>query len=218
MKINIEKNLKGDKLTQLFEFAESYCDRFSLERDYDGKMELDEYEAMQEELRAYFEHEDHQRRQHWKNDEDYRERLAQLMKIRTDQEAEQYFADLYEQDIEALGEAFYSEKSRPDERWEETLPDYISQRITRIGIGSIGGIYISMMFKVGDFYHQLVQDMKRLFDYPKVRKCVYMNLVMYQGDQALLTVYHELCSAELELDQTQLEQFQMLNIPYKTAE
>lgn len=189
--MELNKNIKGEKLQKMFRYLNGVADRVSIERYCTERILDDEFEEVQAEFKKHLLENDKKRRSDYASDkEKYRSLLRVYMGINTEQEATRYFDALLQQDMEIL------ESVKNDGKIREVYPieeDVIGKRYTRITPTTSGPIMQQYYIKIGELVKSIEEGMDGLFSFPyTINNEQYENLTFYRGTDPIFTI----CSHE----------------------
>lgn len=189
----IETNLKKNKLLQLLDEVESRSDHFSITRYFNDYMSEEEFNNMQQEYLDTIMHEHHQRLNDYdQNIDGYKDEIHKLFYFKSEQEAKEYFNELFNQDMDAYQSIKYIEFENKKPVQLNIPDEYLIQRkITRITPVTIGPVLEVYTFSM-DAFSDIKTAMKKLFSQYKVYGGVFEDLCLYHGENIVLRI----CSHE----------------------
>lgn len=192
--VYIEDNLKKEKLSELLNEVKEQSNCFSISRYYEGYMSEEEFTRMQDNYRRYIEEENQKRVQEYlENINGYKEEVDKCFHFNTQEEAMDYFEDLYNQAIETIDEYQYCEFQNKKEKSLDIPEEWlISQEYTRITPVTIGPVFEVITLKM-EAFDTVTKSMKKLFSCPyKVFGGKFEDLCCYSDERAIFKV----CSHE----------------------
>lgn len=215
MEIIIYQDITDKQTKQLILFIKKYCNQFSIENDYTGKVSEETYEKIQNELRRYFQREDQKNRIRYETDKEYRNYLNKIIHIKNEQQAKKYF-DKLKKENKSVVEEWRIEK---DNFEEETYIPSISQgflfnKITRITESSIGGLYNVLYYELASL-DNIMKNMKGLFDYIYLDGIQFWNLTFYKDEKMIMQICTDRKEIECHFNKIQYEEFERLKIEFE---
>lgn len=215
IKIVIEKNLDRQNVQKIISLLKEDMEMFSIECNYSGELSDNEYQKIQDELSEYFKKEDTERRKLYKCDQTYRAYLKEMLNLKTDRQAAEYFDELEKQDKDIL-KSFNANIYRSGKLDKaDKHKDFLFNKITRIGGSSVGGVYNISYYRTGDFLDDILNKMKKMFDNIKMGGEQWYELTVYSHDGKIFHICTEQKEAECYLTKKQYELFKELNIVHK---
>ena len=215
--MELNKNIKGEKLQKMFNYLNRIADRVSIERYCSERIPDDEFAAVQAEFKNHLLENDKKRRNDYASDrENYRARLRRYLGIKTEQEATKYFDTLLNQDMEIL------ECVKNDGKIREVAPieeDVIRKRYTRITPTTSGPIMQQYYIRVGELLKRIESDMDSLFAFPyTINNEQYENLAFYRGKDPIFTICSHEKFACIMLNEKEQKELQKLGTPLEEDE
>lgn len=217
--IYIIEDLQGNKLKDLLSFAESRSDKMSISRFYyQGKLTIEEFNQMQAEFKESLIECDRQNRIYYINNNNMvKDIFAQDMSMEKGEEADKLFFQMLEQE----SNDFYNQCKFEDfingeqERFDDNSSDFITVKITRCTPVNIGPVCEMCYYILGETYRDITTNMKKLFEIPyHIKNSEFEDLIMYNGDRAVLAIHSHECTAYMKLEDDEYEALLKLGIPH----
>ena len=189
--MELNQDIKGQKLEEIFKFLNSISDRISIERYCAERIPEDEFEKVQREYKEHILETDRERREGYDIDKNgIRKALRKHLGIKNDKEANKYFDRLLEQDLEVLNLV----KNDGEKRAVNTITeDVITKKYTRVAATTQGPIMQQYYIKVGELLKRIEQGMTSLFSFPyHINNEEYENLTFYKNEKMIFSI----CSHE----------------------
>lgn len=189
--MELNQDIKGQKLEEIFKFLNSISDRMSIERYCAERIPEEEFEKVQKEYKEHILKLDRERRQEYAtNENNIRKTLKKHLEIKDDKEANKYFDKLLEQDLDVLNEVKNDGEKRIINPIEE---DVIAKKYTRVATTTRGPIMQQYYIKIGELLKRIEQDMTSLFAFPyHINNEEYENLTFYKDEKMIFSI----CSHE----------------------
>ena len=189
--MELNQDIKGQKLEEIFKFLNSISDKISIERYCAERIPEEEFEKVQKEYKEHILKLDRERRQEYAVDENnIRKTLKKHLGIKNDKEANKYFDKLLEQDLDVLNEVKNYGEKRVVNPIEE---DVIAKKYTRVATTTRGPIMQQYYIKIGELLKRIEQDMTSLFAFPyHINNEEYENLTFYKDEKMIFSI----CSHE----------------------
>lgn len=215
IEVIIYDRITNKQMEQLILFVKKYCNIFSIENDYDGKVSQKTYQAIQNELARYFQKEDEERRMKYQIDKEYQSHLNKVIGIKNERQAKKYFDDLKKED-KSVFERFVIEKGNLEE--EVYIPaiseGFLYNKISRMTEKSVGGLYNILYYKLSSL-DSIMKNMKSLFDYIYLEDVQFWNLTFYKDKKVILQICTDRKEIQCHLDRIQYDEFQKLKVPFE---
>lgn len=218
MKIFINEDITGGKLSELINFIIERSDSISVSRYYTGFLDVSEFKQMQEEYKEYIYKEDARRREAYQDNlNDYQFRIKSVLHFHSDEDVYSYYDELLEQELNMLEELQYeSFLDEPDRRFKSQSDECIKTKYTRFTPVTRNPIFEMCFFKIGKISAFITNKMKRLYDFPYMIDGVgYEDITFYKNDNIMLAVCSHEGFACLNLDEKDFEAFKGLEITYE---
>lgn len=185
----IETNLKKKELQDFLQTIKIKSQTITIERYYEGYMSIEEFEHMQSELKQKITH-DYEKRIHdyQNNIEGYRDEMNNVFHFLNDEEANSYFQELFNQDMDVYNEYQYCEFEH-QKNIKLDIPDdvLIERRLTRISPVSVGPVFEILTLSVRAL-ETIMPQMKKLFSSFKVYGGEFEDLCCYDEKGATLLI------------------------------
>lgn len=210
MKLYLEKNLSANKLEAFIGFAVQISTSFSLSRYYNGTLSNEEFIRINEEHIKLINEANLQRREHFTNDSDYHKRILQFTK--SEEGAQQYFNDLYMQDLEC---AQMVQCNGDDQPYMTNRTDFIRKEYTRDSQVTSGPIFEVCHYEIDKTWVEVKQQLTNLFTFPIwIDGTAFEDLAFYKDKQVKIAVCSHECFCWMELSDEEVEILQKLGIKY----
>jgi hypothetical protein len=212
--VYINENLSESKVRKLFEFAANISNTVSLARYYYGRFSRMEFDAIQNEYKDLILEEDRTRRLHYRNDTaNYRERLNHILGIKDVNAANQYFDELFNQDLISLNHFSVQEGKMP--RFTTNNNAYLYTRYTRISPVTRGPVFELCYFDLSLLDKELILP-TRLFAYPiYINEVAFEDITFYGDNRVVLAICAHEQYAYLRLTEGEYRCFCGLNIMHE---
>lgn len=212
--VYVNENLSESLVRKLFDFAADISNAISLARYYYGRFSRVEYNAIQNEYKDHILEEDKERRlKYSENTAGYRDRLNHLLGIKSLEAADQYFDELFNQDMVSLNHFSVKEGKMP--RFTTNNSAYLYTRYTRISPVTRGPIFEVCYFDLTLFEKELIY-LKKLFAYPTyINDVAFEDITFYGDNRIVLAICAHEQYAYLMLKEEEYRNFCDLNILHK---
>lgn len=189
----IETNLKKKELQDFMQEIKSKTQTITIERYYEGYMSLEEFEHMQNEFKDKITSDYEKRIHDYQNNIDgYRDELNKVFHFTSDDEANNYFQELFNQDMEVYEEYQYCEfENQKSKQLDIPNEIFIDRKLTRISPVTMGPVFEIFTLSVNAL-ETIIPQMKRLFSSFKVYGGEFEDLCCYDEDKEILLI----CSHE----------------------
>lgn len=189
----IEKNLKKNELSTFLEQCKEKGDCFSIARYYHGYISPEEFEAMQN---AFYDTiiENHQKRIHdyQNNTNGYKDELDRFFHFQDEKAAQDYFEELFNQEMEVYEEFQYCEFASLKEEPLDIPSEWLIKRdLTRMTPVTVGPVFEMLTLSI-DAFDEVVSHMKKLFSTYHVFGYEFEDLCCYCDGNVILKI----CSHE----------------------
>ncbi len=205
-------NLKGKKLKVFYGFIKKYCNIFSIECYFNGKLTNTEIKDINNELRDHFKHEYQECRKRYKMDISYRHSLKSGLNIKTEAQAERYFNKIYKGDMAAVEMYDFKVTTEHIDYPAYIEQGYLGNRVTRIGTNSLGSIYNILYYDICMF-DVVTKGMNDLCDYIDIGKEQFWDLTFYRDKELIFSIYTDDKEAYGYFNDDIYRDFKRLNIP-----
>lgn len=218
IKISINEEVAGVKLSELMDFVIKRSDSISVSRYYTGFLDISEFEQMQESYKEYIYKEEARRREAYKsNHNNYQFRINSMLHLDSEDGAYSYFDELLKQDLSAFEELQYDSFSEEsDKRFTSQSVEFIKSKYTRVTPVNRNPVFEMCFFKLGQISLSIANKMKKLYDYPYMIDGIgYEDITFYKNDVIILAVCSHARFAYLSLNEEDFEAFKELGIIYE---
>ena len=185
----IETNLKKKDLQNFLQEIKSKTKTITIERYYEDYMSLDEFEHMQSEFKEKITSDYEKRINDYRDNIDgYRDEMNDVFHFTSDDEANNYFQELFNQDMESYEEYQYCEFENQKNK-ELDIPEnvLIDRKLTRISPVSMGPVFEILTLSVSAL-DDIMPQMKRLFSAFKVYGGEFEDLCCYDENGTVLMI------------------------------
>ena len=185
----IETNLKKKDLQNFLQEIKLKTKTITIERYYEDYMSLDEFEHMQGEFKEKITGDDEKRINDYRDNIDgYRDEMNDVFHFTSEDEANNYFQELFNQDMESYEEYQYCEFENQKNK-ELDIPEnvLIDRKLTRISPVSMGPVFEILTLSVSAL-DDIMPQMKRLFSSFKVYGGEFEDLCCYDENGAVLMI------------------------------
>ncbi len=218
IKISINEDVAGEKLSELMDFVIKRSDTISVSRYYTGFMDVSEFKLMQEAYKDYIYKENAKRRDDYKNNlNDYQFRINSMLHSDAEYDAYSYFDEILNQDLSMFEELQYNSISeKPDSRFISRSDEYVKTIHTRFTPVSMNPIFEMCFFKLGQISSSITSKMKELYDFPYMIEGIrFEDITFYDNDNILLAVCSHERFAYLNLNESDYKSFEGLRIAHE---
>ncbi len=218
IKISINEDVAGKKLSELMNLIIERSDSISVSRYYSGFLDVSEFKQMQEAYKEYIYKEDEGRREAYQsNRNNYQFRIKSVLHFDSDEDVYSYFDELLEMELSMLEELQYASfLEEPDRRFKSQSDEFIKSKYTRFTPVTRNPVFEMCFFKIGKISAFITNKMKSLYDFPYMIDGVgYENITFYKNDNVMLAVCSHGGFACLNLDEKDFETFKRLEINYE---
>jgi hypothetical protein len=218
IKISINEDVAGVKLSELMDFVIKRSDSISVSRYYTGFLDVSEFKQMQEKYKEYIYKENARRKEAYKSNlNDYQFRINSMLHSDSEDDAYSYFDELLEQDLSALEEFQYDSFSEEsDKRFTSQSVEFIKTKYTRVTPVTMNPVFEMCFFKLGQISLSITNKMKNLYDFPYMIDGIgYEDITFYKNDVIILAVCSHERFAYLSLNKKDFEAFKELGITYE---
>lgn len=216
--VSIRKNIRGQKLKDLLSFACRNSDKISIAKYYHGNLTLQEFDQIQDEFkRVILENDKENRLNYQENKNGYRDKLHERSVISTKEDADKYFNDALEQEIEILNGLKYEHFiNKKNERYHGNKKDYIHSRFTRITPVTMGPVFEVCYFSIGDTFKEIVTNLNNLYEYPySIETFEFEDLCFYKEEREILAICSHEGFAYMVLEDGEYKEFSELHVLHK---
>lgn len=218
IKILINEDVAGVKLSELMDFVIKRSDSISVSRYYTGFLNISEFKQMQESYIEYIYKENARRREAYKSNlNDYQFRINSMLHSDSEDDAYSYFDELLEQNLSILEELQYDSFSEEsDKRFTSQSDEFIKTKYTRVTPVTLNPVFEMCFFKLGQISSSIINKMKELYDFPYMIDGIgYENITFYKNDVIILAVCSHERFAYLNLNEKDFDAFKELGITYE---
>ncbi|MBE5960884.1 MAG: hypothetical protein E7256_05790 [Lachnospiraceae bacterium] len=222
MRYEIQWELIGKELEKFLDFASKISDEFSVARYFNGVIPDEVLKSVHDEYKDMLIQGDRNRRKAFSENMEYRQRICEF--TGSVEAAEEYFDQLYQQDMEGLEEGLEEffipaegdrsfETQRPFETERE---DFLKSRFTRATLVTSGALFEVCYFRMGKTWNEVRNQLTDLFQYPiKIDETSFENPAFYRDGEAKIMVcsHDEVCT--LDLTAQEAEEFKKLGIEFE---
>jgi cellobiose-specific phosphotransferase system component IIB len=139
--------------------------------------------------------------------------------LNTDSDAESYFNEILEQDLDAFGQVRYDDyQDKADIRFISPSVEFMKSVMTRFTPVTRNPIFELNYFKLGQFSASIISNMKGIYDYPYcINGYEFEDLTFYKENNIVLAVCSHESFSYLDLSQSEYESFKKLNLIYSVV-
>lgn len=210
-------NLKGKKLKVFYEFIKKYCNIFSIESYFNGKLTNTEIKDIQNELSGHFKHEDQECRKRYKMDSSYRHTLESGLDIKTEAQVDRYFNKVYKENMATVEMCDFKVATDHIDYLPFIDQGYLGNRVTRIGTNSLGCIYNILYYDICMF-DVVTEKMNDLCGCIDIGQEQFWDLSFYHDKELIFRIYTDDKEAYGYFNDDIYRDFKRLNIPFSFEE
>jgi hypothetical protein len=200
------------------DFVTKRSDSISVSRYYKGYLDFEVFTEMQEAYKENICREDRDRRDsYFNNIDNYQIIIKKLFNfLNTDSDAESYFNEILEQDLDFFGQVKYDDyKDKDDMRFISSSEEFMKSVMTRVTPVTQNPVFEVNYFKLGQISDSIITNMKGIYDYPYyINGYEFADLTFYKENNIVLAVCSHEGFSYLYLSQDEYEGFKKLNLVY----